>query len=236
MGSEGAAQRGAPVARMDVADLPVSVAWVLAGWTLALPLAAWGAWRGEWTRYRENEPVHAFLGALAGMTLLWQVRGSVGGTFAFHLLGSAILALAAGVPRALAGGAVVVALVTALRGAPPQHAAWVWLTLVAVPVGVTGALLRALVAWLPPNIFVYVFAGAFGGGALSLAAAGLAGAAYTMAAAGVPAATVFGDHAPYLVYLAFAEGTLTGMIVTLAVVYRPAWVATFDDARYLRDR
>ena len=26
---------------------------------------------------------------------------------------------------------------------------------------------------------------------------------------------------------------LTGMALTLAVVYRPQWVATFDDARYL---
>ena len=30
-----------------------------------------------------------------------------------------------------------------------------------------------------------------------------------------------------------AEGTMTGMALTLAVVYRPAWVATFDDGRDL---
>ncbi|UCE30050.1 MAG: energy-coupling factor ABC transporter permease [Burkholderiales bacterium] len=29
---------------------------------------------------------------------------------------------------------------------------------------------------------------------------------------------------------------LTGMLVTVFVVYRPQWVATFDDARYLRRR
>ena len=48
------------------------------------------------------------------------------------------------------------------------------------------------------------------------------------------AAVLFGDYVPYLLYLAFAEGTLTGMVLTLAVVYRPQWVATFDDARYLK--
>lgn len=221
---------------MDVADLSVSTVWAIAGWALALPLLAWAAWRGDWSRYRENEPVHAFLGALAAMIALWSVRGSVGSTFAFHLLGSAILALAAGAPRALAGGAVAVALVTALRGAPPQNAAWVWLTMVALPVGVVGLLLRGLERFLPPHFFVYVFAGAFGGGALSFGAAGLAGAAYSVWAAGLPADLVFGEYAPYLAYLAFAEGTLTGMIVTLAVVYHPDWVATFDDDRYLRDR
>ena len=47
---------------------------------------------------------------------------------------------------------------------------------------------------------------------------------------------VFGEYTPYLVYLAFGEATLTGMLVTLAVVYRPQWVATFDDARYIDGR
>lgn len=223
-------------ATMDVADLAVPDAWTWAGWCLALPLAAWAAWRGNWSRYRESEPVHAFLGALAGMVALWSLRGSVSGTFAFHLLGSAILVLAAGPARALAGGAVVVALVTAVRGAPPQNAAWVWLTMVAVPAGVVKLLLAGAERFLPPNFFVYVFVVAFGGGALALGAAGLAGAAYLVAAAGVPADTVLGDYLPVLVVLAFSEGTLTGMLVTLAVVYQPAWVATFDDARYLRGR
>jgi uncharacterized membrane protein len=36
--------------------------------------------------------------------------------------------------------------------------------------------------------------------------------------------------------LAFGEATLTGMLMTLFVVYKPAWVGTFDDARYLRRR
>jgi uncharacterized membrane protein len=41
---------------------------------------------------------------------------------------------------------------------------------------------------------------------------------------------------PYLIYLAFGEATLSGMVLTLAVVYRPRWVATFDDARYISGR
>jgi uncharacterized membrane protein len=32
-------------------------------------------------------------------------------------------------------------------------------------------------------------------------------------------------------YLAFGEATATGMVLTLAVVYRPQWIATFDDDR-----
>jgi uncharacterized membrane protein len=35
-------------------------------------------------------------------------------------------------------------------------------------------------------------------------------------------------------HLAFGEATLTGMVLMLMVVYRPHWVATFDDALHQR--
>lgn len=237
MGVAGAARPGTPASLMDVADLELARAWVMAGWALALPMLAVAAWRADWSRAFENEPVHGFLGALAAMVVLWSIRGHVGGVFAFHLLGSAALALAAGAWRALAGGAVAVGLVTLLRGAPPENAAWIWLTLVALPVAVSAAVLAATERWLPPNLFIYVFAASFGGAALSMLAGGLAGFAVGVLAAGLAADVVFGEYAPFLIYLAFGEATLTGMLITLAVVYRPQWVATFDDRRYLsRDR
>jgi uncharacterized membrane protein len=38
---------------------------------------------------------------------------------------------------------------------------------------------------------------------------------------------------PFYFLMDWAEAFATGMMVTLMVVYRPEWVATFDDARYL---
>ena len=36
--------------------------------------------------------------------------------------------------------------------------------------------------------------------------------------------------------MGFGEATLTVMLLTLLVVYRSAWVATFNDAHYFKDR
>jgi uncharacterized membrane protein len=33
--------------------------------------------------------------------------------------------------------------------------------------------------------------------------------------------------------MAWAEAFSTGMLITVIVVYKPAWIATFDDRRYL---
>jgi hypothetical protein len=37
---------------MDVADLPLPLAWTLAGWLVAAPLFAWMVVRGDWSRFR----------------------------------------------------------------------------------------------------------------------------------------------------------------------------------------
>ena len=89
---------------------------------------------------------------------------------------------------------------------------------------------------LPPNFFVYVFVAAFFGAGLSLGVAGIAGAVALTLGGGRAAELVFGEYVPYLIYLAFGEATVSGMVLTLAVVYRPHWVATFDDARYITGR
>lgn len=221
---------------MDIADLLMPGTWRLAGYALAVPLLLVALRRARLARLFDSEQSHLFLGIVFFLTVLWNLRGQVGSSIAFHLLGTAALTLAVRAPLALVGGAIVVALVTVVRGALWANAAWVWLSLVALPAAVVSALLAVVERWLPPNFFIYVFAVAFGGGALALAGGGLAGAVLAVHAAGQPADLVYGEFLPFLIYLAFAEGTLTGMLLTLAVVYRPAWVATFDDRRYLRDR
>jgi uncharacterized membrane protein len=56
-------------------------------------------------------------------------------------------------------------------------------------------------------------------------------------AAGVYAAGyLLNEYRPDFLLLAFPEAWISGMAITLMVVYRPAWVATFDDSRYLLNK
>lgn len=43
------------------------------------------------------------------------------------------------------------------------------------------------------------------------------------------------EYFPYFLLLAFSEAWLSGMVITLFVIYRPDWVVTFSDSRYLDD-
>ena len=51
-----------------------------------------------------------------------------------------------------------------------------------------------------------------------------------------PAAVLLDEYLPFFLLLAFSEAWLGGMATTLMVVFRPEWVTTFDDRRYLTRR
>jgi uncharacterized membrane protein len=86
---------------------------------------------------------------------------------------------------------------------------------------------RAVERYAPPNLFVYLFAVAFAGAGLSMIASL---AAHRLLGASVEPFVALG------LMLGFGEAFLTGALLTLFVVYRREWVATFDDARYLARR
>lgn len=221
---------------MDVAAAPLSPAWIAGSALAALAVLGCALWCAPWRRFASSEAVHVWYGTIFALVVLWSVRATIDRVVVIHLLGTAGFALASGGPLALVGGAVVVVVAALVHGTPLANVPLVYLLSVALPVGVALALLRATQRHLPPNFFVYAFAAGFLGPALALGAAGVAGAAVLALTGAADAAVVFGDYVPFLLYLAFAEGTLTGMLVTLLVVYRPQWVATFDDARYLHRR
>jgi uncharacterized membrane protein len=195
---------------MDLSAVPLPPGWTLSGLLLAAPVLAAALRSAPWDRFASSEITHVFYGGIFATVVLWSLRATVGEGFAFHLLGVGVFTLLAGPALALIGTAIALAVV--------------WGTW------------RVVERLLPPNFFIYIFATAFLGSALALGAAGLAGSFVLVEAGGRDAAVVWGDYAPYLLYLAFGEGTLGGMIITLLVVYRPGWVATFDDARYLTGR
>jgi len=221
---------------MDLSSVPLPPALAVAGWVVALPVVAAALRAVRWRRFEESGQAHLWLGGIFCLVALWSLQATIDHRFTFHLLGVAAFALTAGFAPALVGAAIATGLRIAISGAPWGNAAIAFLTMGALPVAVAWGVLRLSERFLPPNFFVYIFVGAFFGAALSLGAAGLAGATVLAVSGAVAAPIVFGEYAPFLLYLAFGEATLTGMLVTLAVVYAPQWVATFDDERYLRGR
>jgi uncharacterized membrane protein len=186
-----------------------------------------------WARLATAPARHVYFGATLAVTLLWLGTARVGAGLSLHLLGATILYLMFGGPLAVLAVTVAGATATLVSGGAAGELALRVLAAGILPVAVSHAVLRTAEARLPPNFFVYVFVAAFLGGALAMAATGLV-AAGALALAGAPATAARGAFVELVLLLGFGEATLTGMLLTIFVVYRPAWVATFSDARYLR--
>lgn len=220
---------------MDVARVAFPLAWIVATGALAATVLVLAVRHAPWRRLAAPEQLNVWCGAIVLLVVLWSVRATLPHAVVIHLLGMAGLALVVGGWLALLGGAVVVLLCGWLHGVAPGALPTQFLASVAIPVGVVLAGLRLTRRYLPPNLFVYTIVAAFFGAALSALLAGVA-SAVSFVVAGEPAGLIFGEYVPYLLFLAFGEAMLTGMALTLAVVYRPHWVATFDDAVYITGR
>jgi uncharacterized membrane protein len=193
----------------------------------------WACLRAPWERLRDSAQSHVFLGAIVAVATLWSISSAVGALPRLHLLGATLMVLMFGPRLAVVGITAAIALSATFIPESLSTAPVRALVGGVLPIGVSYLILRVCEERLPPNFFVYVFGAAFFGGAAAMMVAG----AVTAALLDVYAPATLSPDAPLvavLLMLGFAEATLTGMLATLMAVYRPHWIGTFSDERYLR--
>ena len=209
----------------------------LVGW-LGLAVLAW-RWlmSGDWRRLAEPQRLNLFLGATVAVLALWQIRTGIKPGLPFHLYGMAALTLMFGFWRATFAGALILLANAAFgRGSWPALGVDA-LLMAALPAAVSWGFFRLLDRRLPNHFFVYVLGNGFFGAALSVAAIGLATTALMSAAGAYPLDYLLTHYTPYATLLiSWAEAFSTGMAITVMAVYRPAWLETFDDARYIQNK
>ena len=221
---------------MNLPDGLLSGAWIGAGWGLfALVLVValrWAPWRSLTDGGRSN----VWLGTIVTLTLLWSLKAGVLPGLSLHLLGAMVFTLEVGPGLAFLGLTAVLAAVT-LNGAAGWEAFGLnAMLMAALPVALSWGLFRLCDRFLPKNVFVFIFAAGFFASALVVFITGLV-VLLTLAGAGIyPLAVLLEDYLPYFLLLGFSEGWLAGMAVTLMAIYRPDWVALFDDAQYLANK
>ena len=191
--------------------------------------------RAPWFHLRDNEATHVWLGVCVGLLLLWTLDAGVEPGLRYHLFGATLLTLMFGWQFATISIALLVFGVTLNGDAGWAIAGWNGL-LPLVAVAVSTAALRASQRWLPDNFFIYIFVVAFFGSALGVALIGLTSTGLLVVAGPYPSAWLLENHLPVFLLLLTPEGFLTGMLMSIFVVYRPRWVASFDDDRYLRGK
>lgn len=215
------------------ANIPLPWLWIL--WPLGAALGLLVLRRANWRMLADQRNLNVFLGATVAVLGLWLIKTGIKPGLNFHLLGATALTLMFRPLFAL----LAIALITAALGLwHGEYAAFPanWLIMGAVPVGVSWALYRLVDSRLPNHLFVFVFLNAFFGAALAIMVVGLASTGFAALAGAYPLGYLLDEYLPYYLLMAWSEAFATGMLVTVMVVYKPEWVATFDDRRYLLDK
>jgi uncharacterized membrane protein len=178
-----------------------------------------------WGVLRSPELRAPWVAALVVVALAWGAQSALPGGLPVILSGACLLVLMFGWPLA------VLTLFLAAAGvwlAGPGFARALELTAWsgAVPATLALAIGMATRRWLPKHPFVYILARGFIGTALAVA---LAAALRGWLAGGAAASAVF----PAAWLIAWGEAFLTGALTAIFVAFRPQWLLTWSDARYL---
>ena len=208
-------------------------AWLWVAGALAVAVAVWALRTGPWRSLAEPTRLNVWLGMGVLLMLVWSMKAGVNPGLDLHMLGAMLATLVFGPQLAVGLLALTLAGVTVNGGAPWQTFALNWLVMAVVPVGIGVGVLRVVERLLPRHFFVFIFVIAFFGSAVTIVLQGMVASQVLVFAGAYSFEFLAANYLPYFLLLGFAEAWLSGMTVTLMVVYRPGWVACFDDRVYL---
>jgi uncharacterized membrane protein len=194
---------------------------------LATATAPWQGWLGRADRQ------HVYLGSLVMLLVVWSLRAGVTPGLTLQFLLVSALTLMHGWSLAVIGTGIVLGadgLQHGGLGAWPANL----LCFGIVPATATALIHRTLEARLPRNYFVYFFGTAFAGSIVAFLLASLARLALLWFAGTLPRAQLGDEYLLLLPMMGLAEAFMNGLVIAVAVVYTPEWVASFDDRLYLR--
>ena len=175
-----------------------------------------------------------WLAAMVLLPLLWASQRFLPSGLAVHPSGACLMVLMFGWPLAV-WTCVPIALAGAwLTGADTLAGWWslavgqlLWIGIVPASCGLlVGLAVRHL---LPKHLFIYILGRGFLGTALALIAAALLETALVASAAQHSRGDMFLARA----LMAWGEAFGTGMFTAIFVAFRPAWMLTYSDERYL---
>ena len=185
---------------------------------------------------KESEQLNVWLGMIVLLTLIWSLKAGVKPGLSMHLLGATVFTLSFGPHLAFVGLSMVLFGIS-LNGEAGFFAyAFNALLMAGVGVLLSWAIYRVVLRLLPRHFFVYIFINGFFGSALTVFGVGLAATLMLVIAGAYEWDYLATEYLPYFLLLGFSEAWLSGMLITLFVIYRPNWVATFDDSSYLANK
>ncbi len=218
------------------AEIPVTWLWTANLLYLIFLLAA--LFFAQWSRLKTAEDANVLFGASVLLWFTWRMAGGINqdAGLEFHLLMVTTITLMFGWAYGIMSITLAQLALTLEGRADLLSFGLNALCNGVLPLWVTYFLIRFIDHWLPKHFFVYIYAGAFFTSACAMLISRVAGMVVLWGTGMHSYAHLMQDYAPILPIMMFPEAFMNGGIMTLLVVFRPEWVSSFNDKRYLRNK
>ncbi len=201
---------------------------------LAVLTLVWMARGCGWRDLVAAGRLNLWLGTAAVLMLLWRMRVDTLPGMDVHLIGATVAYLMFG----LRLGGLLLALAAAgaslAAGRPLLAIGPEWLLHGLVPLLASALVIPLAERRLPAHPLLFLWGYGFLVSGCAVFAGGLAETLLHAALGSRPWTLLSEEYLPFFLLLGFSEAFVAGALLTLMVVYRPGWVARFDDAVYLR--
>lgn len=221
---------------MNLPDTLLGEEWYWAAWAVWLLFFAQSLWRAPWRHLKDSTQLNVWLGLVVLLTVIWSLKAGVKPGLGFHLLGATVFTLSFGPRLAFVGLSLVTAGITLNGDGGVFSFGANALLMAGMGVVFSQFFYRLFFRFLPKHFFVYIFVQGFLGAALTMLCVGFSITLFLALTGAYSWDYLISEYFPYFLLLSFSEAWLSGMMMTLFVVYRPDWVITFDDSNYLVDK
>ncbi|MBA5761705.1 energy-coupling factor ABC transporter permease [Vibrio sp. 404] len=183
--------------------------------------------------FREPSFQHLTFAMCFGLFLLWSAEAGVKEGLNIHFLALTSLTLMYGWTIAYLLCFPIVLSLT-LFGSLSYELIGQYLVLSClIPILTSYAVFLTSYRFLPRNIFIYIFIAGFLNGAISGSVQLIATGLFNLIIDLHQWQEIVNNYLIFIVLLAFPEGLLNGMAITLLSVFKPEWLRTFSDRDYI---
>lgn len=184
----------------------------------------------------QNDSSNILFASCVSLFLMWHLKVHIEEGLSIHLLGSTMLTLMFRWQVAIISNALILLGVTLTSMADFQAFAMNGLLMGVLPVAISYLIWRLNEWYLPANYFVYIFVTAFLAGGLSILAAGFVSYQLLNLLDNQLTVESLDQYLIVFIPIMYPEAFLTGAVISIFVIYKPEWISTFDDKRYLNNK
>ncbi|NIR25585.1 MAG: hypothetical protein GWN77_01130 [Gammaproteobacteria bacterium] len=193
----------------------------------------WAIYTAPWYKIRNRENLHVFLGTTVALLVIWSLKAGIKPGMSFHLLGATLLMLMFGWQFALFSLSLVLVGQAVYGNIEWFSFSFNALVMAVIPVLFSFAVFRLSVLFLPRHFFIYTLFNGFFCAGLSMGVTMLLVALLLACCTHYSFEMIRHNYLIFSPMMIFAEGFFTGMLATSMVLFRPEWIGSFDDHRYL---